>query len=140
MCYELTVPTMHFRNSKPQRSGFKNLSQIFETLLDNTTVTLHSYLVLCLFCNKINFCLLKEGPFFALFADCTSPCASSLPACLNSIMQSRKSFRTSPCFSLKTTVTNIKIIRNGRAGLHSINEGFRNFKVHHLSSKIKPYI
>jgi hypothetical protein len=28
-------------------------------------------------------------------------------------MQSRKSFLTSPCFSLKTTVTNTKIIRNG---------------------------
>jgi len=34
------------------------------------------------------------------------------------------------------TIKNIKIIRNGRAGLHSSNENFGNSKVHHLSSKM----
>jgi hypothetical protein len=68
-----------------------------------------------LFSSNITFCcnLLKVTPVFDFFSDCTSPCASFLLACLNSIIQSRKSFRTSPCFSLKKTVTNIKIIRNG---------------------------
>jgi hypothetical protein len=52
--------------------------------------------------NNINiFCnLLNASPQFALFSDFTSS-ASSLPAFLNSIMESRKSFRTSPCFSLE---------------------------------------
>jgi hypothetical protein len=51
-------------------------------------------------------------PFFTFSADCISSSASSSPIFLNSIMQSRKSFRTSPCFSLITKVSNSKIIRN----------------------------
>jgi hypothetical protein len=45
--------------------------------------------------------LLNVSPDFALFADFTSPSASSLSAFLNSIIESRKSFRTSPWFSLE---------------------------------------
>jgi len=84
--------------------------------------------------------VLYVAPVFAFSAGCTSPCASSLLACLNSIRQSRKSFRTSPCFSLKTTVTDIKIIRNVCAGLHPSDKSFRNSKMYQFSSKIKPYI
>jgi hypothetical protein len=51
-------------------------------------------------------------PFFTFSADCISSSASSSSLFLNSIMQSRKSFRTSPCFSLITKVTNRQIIRN----------------------------
>jgi hypothetical protein len=80
------------------------------------------------------------APISSFFGDCTSLSASSLLACLNSIMQSRKSFRTSPFFSLNANVTNIKFMRNVRAGLHSSNRRFRKSKVYHLSFKTKRYI
>ena len=70
-----------------------------------------TYICLCLIttsgCN-----LRKVWPFFTFSADCISSSASSSCLFLNSIMQSRKSFRTSPCFSLITKVTNRQSIRN----------------------------
>ena len=96
--------------------------KIFLKILPNT-----------LFCSN----LLNVTSVFDFFADCTPPFTSSLAACLNSIMQSRKSFRTSPCFSLKRTVTNIKINRIGRAVFQSNNESFTDPKVYRLSSKIQ---
>jgi hypothetical protein len=61
--------------------------------------TIHSLL-------QIPVALPKLGWFFRPSGEVSYPWAPLLPLFLNSIMQSRKSFLVTPCFSLKTELDN----------------------------------
>jgi hypothetical protein len=61
------------------------------------------------YCKGFN--IRNVAPLFEFFADCIPSFPSSFPRFLNSIMESRKSFRTSPCFSLKKCVIHRKVLR-----------------------------